>query len=127
MFVAGGIGIAPILSCLRTLADRGDPRPVVLYYANDTLERAAHAAEIDALRARLHLRIVPVLLHPPAGWDGERGYVTREVLDRHLPACRRGLEFFVCGPKPMTALVERELHALGVSAWHVRTELFDLV
>jgi predicted ferric reductase len=127
VFVAGGIGIAPILSCLRTLADRGDRRPVLLYYANDTLERVAHAAEIEALRERLQLRIVPVLVHPPHGWRGERGYVTRAVLDRHLPACRRGLEFFLCGPRPMTALVEDELHALGVSAWHVRTELFDLV
>lgn len=127
VFVAGGIGIAPVLSCLRTLADRGDTRPVVLYYANDTLERAAHRDELEALRTRLQLRVVHVLLHPPADWAGERGYVTRDVLDRHLPACRRGAEFFLCGPKPMTALVERELHALGVSAWHVRTELFDLV
>jgi predicted ferric reductase len=127
VFVAGGIGIAPVLSCLRTLADRGDTRPVVVYYANDTADRAAHIAAIDTLRTRLHLRVVPVLLYPHDGWAGERGYVTREVLDRHLPACRRGLEFFLCGPTAMTALVERELHALGVSAWHVRTELFDLV
>jgi predicted ferric reductase len=127
VFVAGGIGIAPVLSCLRTLADRGDRRPAVLYYANDTRERAAHAAELDALCDRMPLRVVPVLLHPPADWTGERGYVTRDVLERHLPADRTGLEYFVCGPTAMTALVERELHALGVSAWHVRTELFDLV
>jgi predicted ferric reductase len=127
VFVAGGIGIAPVLSCLRTLADRGDPRPVVLYYANDTRERAAHAAEIESLRARMTLRVVHVLLHPPADWTGERGYVTREVLERHLPADRTGLEYFVCGPTAMTTLVERGLHELGVSAWHVRTELFDLV
>jgi predicted ferric reductase len=127
VFIAGGIGVAPVLSCLRTLADRLDPRPVLLIYANDTMGRAAHADEIEELRQRLHMRVVHVLLTPPAGWAGERGYVSRDVLERHLPADRDGLEFFLCGPKPMTAMVEGELHDLGVSAWHVRTELFDLV
>jgi predicted ferric reductase len=127
VFVAGGIGIAPVLSCLRTLAERGDRRPMVLYYANDSVDRAAHAGELDALARRLDLRVVHVLVEPPPGWTGERGYVTREVLQRHLPADRHGLEYFLCGPKPMTALVEHELAELGVSAWHVRTELFDLV
>jgi predicted ferric reductase len=34
-FIAGGVGIAPIMSMLRTLADRGDRRPLRLVYAND--------------------------------------------------------------------------------------------
>jgi predicted ferric reductase len=137
VFVAGGIGIAPILGCLRSLADRGDPRPCTLIYANADLEHAAHARELEELETRLHLHVVHVLEQPPASAARppaagappaiERGWVTREVLERHLPADRTGLEFFLCGPKPMTALVEQSLAALDVPAWHVRTELFDLV
>lgn len=33
VFIAGGIGITPIMSMLRTLRDRGDRRPLVLIYA----------------------------------------------------------------------------------------------
>ena len=43
VFVAGGIGIAPVLSMLRTLADRGDRRPVVLFYSGPDETRLAAA------------------------------------------------------------------------------------
>ena len=32
MLIAGGIGVTPMMSMIRTLADRGDKRPVVLLY-----------------------------------------------------------------------------------------------
>jgi len=32
VLVAGGVGIAPMMSILRTMADRGDKTPVVLLY-----------------------------------------------------------------------------------------------
>jgi predicted ferric reductase len=137
VFVAGGIGITPILGCLRTLADRGDRRPCVLFYASADLERAAHARDLEALASRLDLRLVYVLEQPPAGAPApgaagrcpaiEPGWVTRAVLGRHLPAERAGIEFFLCGPKPMTALVERGLPPLDVPVRHVHTEIFDLV
>jgi predicted ferric reductase len=38
VLVAGGIGITPMMSMLRTLADRGDKRPVILFYGSKDLE-----------------------------------------------------------------------------------------
>ena len=35
VFIAGGAGIAPIMSMLRTLADRHETRPLWLVYANN--------------------------------------------------------------------------------------------
>ncbi|MBV8616874.1 MAG: hypothetical protein JOY66_24300 [Acetobacteraceae bacterium] len=34
VMVAGGIGVTPMMSILRTMADRGDKRPVILLYGN---------------------------------------------------------------------------------------------
>ncbi|MCZ8131432.1 MAG: hypothetical protein O9284_09030 [Steroidobacteraceae bacterium] len=127
VFIAGGVGIAPILSMLRTLADRRDPRPLLLIYANDALAGAAHLAELLALSDRLDLRVVPVIKDPPPDWTGERGYVTRDLLERCLPRETRAAEYFLCGPPPMTEAVESALGELGVSPWRIRTELFDLV
>jgi predicted ferric reductase len=126
-FVAGGIGIAPIMSMLRTVADRGDRRPLVLFYGNRDWDRVAFREELDALKERLDLRVVHVLLEPPADWKGERGIVTREVLERHLTQQRTRLEYFMCGPNPMTSAVERALHELGVPAARVHSEIFDWV
>ncbi|MBI1321252.1 MAG: oxidoreductase [Candidatus Hydrogenedens sp.] len=127
VFIAGGVGIAPVMSMLRTLADRGDTRPLTLLYGNMHWENVIFREELEALRARLPLDVVHVLQEGHEGWDGETGFLTQDVLARHLPLAAEGREYFVCGPKPMIALVERGLHGLGVPQRHVRSELFDLV
>lgn len=132
VFIAGGVGIAPTLSMLRTLLDRSGAvplRPLWLFYGNRVVERIAFREEIEHLAARLPLRVVHVLLEPPPGWTGESGYVTRDVLARHLPSEgeRTSCEYFVCGPSPMTRMVERSLADLGVPAARVHSEIFDWV
>lgn len=126
-FVVGGIGIAPAMSMLRTLADRSDRRPLVLFYGNRVWDRVAFREELETLATRLQLRVVHVLLEPPEDWTGERGFVTEEVLRRHLPAEAKGFHFFLCGPTPMTTSAERSLAAIGVPAAHVHSEIFDWV
>ena len=128
VFVVGGIGITPALSILRSCADRHDRRPLVLIYANNTVEDIAFGEELDELRTQLDLEIVHVLATPPEGWTGESGYVTDELLARRL-ARRRGQDFqyFVCGPAVMMDIVERALVAQGVPHWRLLSERFDLV
>jgi predicted ferric reductase len=127
VFIAGGVGIAPILSMLRTLADRGDRRPLALFYGNRRWERALYREELDALAGRLDLRIVHVVGEPPADWPGERGLPTQEMLARHLPANRRELHYFLCGPAAMTQSAEKWLAALGVPRAQIHSELFEWV
>jgi predicted ferric reductase len=125
--IAGGIGIAPMRAMLLSMRDRRDGRPVVLFYAASDATRAVFLDELRALEADLALRVVSVFERPGAGWSGERGFVTGEVLARHLPADRRDWEYFACGPLPMMAAVERALLGLGVPAARVHTERFQLV
>ncbi len=127
VFIAGGIGIAPILGMLRTLADRNDRRPLWLFYAYRNLERLTAHDELEALKARLPLQVVYILTEPPRQWPGESGCVTQEMLDRHLPAARAGYDYFLCGPTAMTAVVEKYLSSLGIPMTRVHTELFELV
>jgi predicted ferric reductase len=125
--VAGGIGIAPMLSMLKTLADRGDTRPVLLFYAYSRWDRMTCREQIEALRSRLALSVVYVINEPTPEWEGERGWITQEIVSRHLPVDYAASQYFVCGPPPMIQAVERVLHALGVPRSHVHSELFDLV
>ena len=115
------------MSMLRTLADRGDRRPLVLFYGNRVWDRVAFREELDALRSRLDLHLVHVLLEPAPDWTGERGFVTEDVLMRHLPIERHRFHCFLCGPTPMTRSVEHALGALGIPATHVHSEIFDWV
>jgi predicted ferric reductase len=127
VFIAGGVGIAPIMSMLRTLADRHDQRPMLLIYGNQDWERVIFREELDILQKRLSLRVVHVLTDPPTDWDGARGYINQELLSKNLPDKYGEMEYFICGPTPMKKAAERALHNLQVSVKRIHSELFDLV
>ncbi len=127
VFIAGGIGIAPFMSLLRTLADRRDPRPVLLLYGEKRWDEVAFREELDELKERLKLDVVFVLEEAHEGWEGETGFVNEAVLRRRLP--REGFErhVFICGPNPMIDAVERALVACDVPELNATAERFALV
>jgi len=126
-FMAGGVGIAPIMSMLRTLADRGDRRPLTLLYGNRRWERVLFREELVALAGRLDLRLVHVLKEPPEDWLGDRGQFTRELLEKRLPREQSGLHYFICGPTAMTQCIERWLKSIDVASTQVHSEIFEWV
>ncbi len=127
VLIAGGIGIAPVMSMLRTFADRGDPRLITLVYAYRDLDNLTFREELETLGERLRLRTVIVLREPPADWPGERGMLTPEMFARHLPVDCRLCQYYVCGPQPMLAVVETALRKAGVSLGRMHFEIFDWV
>ena len=126
VFIAGGVGITPMMSFLNTLADRQDPRPVILIYSTNTEPELAYSDEIEALKERLDLETVYVLEEPPHDWAAEEGKVTGELLERCLPKERFSRRFFVCGPGPMMTAVEEALLEHGVPHKHIYLEKFAL-
>ena len=126
LFVAGGIGIAPILSMLRAMADRDDGRPARLVYGNPRWERATFREELDRLAARLDLEVVHVLREPPEGWEGEVGLPRPELVRRALESLPEGVQCFLCGPSPMSRMAERALREAGVPNRRIHIELFEM-
>ncbi len=128
-FIAGGVGITPIMSMMRTLAQRGEKRPLTLIYANRDWESVTFREEIDRLQDSLALTVVHVLEKPPTDWNGETGFVTQAILERHLPKAQRRntIEVFICGPQPMMNAVEQALSNLGVPFGDYHSEQFYLV
>jgi predicted ferric reductase len=127
VFIAGGIGVTPIMSMLRTLAAAGDGRPLHLIYAARDPDRIVLRDEIDRLTERLRLTVTLVLRVPPPGWEGEHGRLDAEMLARLLPEDKTGYHFFVCGPDEMMDMVEDELLGHGIGFGRVHSERFDLV
>ena len=127
VLIAGGIGIAPMRSMLRTMRDREDRRHVILVYAAHDERRAPFRQEFEQLRNHLNLEIVWVFEAPSVEWGGHRGYVTKAVLEQCLPRQFRRYHYFVCGPPPMMDAVEAMLVDLGIARGSIDSERFNVV
>ena len=127
VLIAGGIGITPIISLLRSAADTGDRRPYVLVYGSLRWEEVTFREQLEDLRQRLDLRVVHVLTDPPPGWAGEAGFIDGDLLARHLPADLSRAEVFLCGPPPMLGAALKGLERLGVAPEHIHAEQFVTV
>jgi len=110
--IAGGAGMAPILSILRHLGETGSTRPVRFYYGART---AADLFYLDAIRdlgaTLTDFEFVPCLSESPEG-EYEVGNVT-DVVERREPQLSR-CEAYLCGPPPMVdaALALLDNHAV---------------
>ncbi|MDP8907654.1 MAG: ferredoxin reductase family protein, partial [Chloroflexota bacterium] len=124
VLLAGGMGITPVLSMLRTWADAQDPRRVQFIFANRRWEQVPFREELERLRAVLNLDLVHVLSQPDHHWKGERGYIDAALLRRVLPDDARARNFFVCGPPPMVSGVESALRDIGIPRCQVHLERF---
>jgi len=128
VFIPGGIGVTPIMSMLRTLADRGDKRPVMLFYCNQELDTLTFREEIEDLKKKLDLQVILIITRPPQDWQGEKGFLNSTILNKYLaPEWKsKGTEVFLCGPAPMMNAVEKALLASGFDENQVHTERFAL-
>ncbi len=125
VFVGGGAGMAPILSVLRSLAERDPDRKATYYYGARGRRDLCFDEELRALREVLPgFRYVPALSEPGPDddWDGETGLIT-DVVRRHESDLRR-CDAYVCGPPPMVEAAIAVLTDLGAREQRVFYDKF---
>lgn len=100
LMVAGGTGLAPMLSMLADLAEKGSARPVTVFFGVRTADDLFGLDRVEAIqRAMPALEVVPVLSHAwPDDWRGETGLVT-DALARRVPSAADH-DAYLCGPPP---------------------------
>ncbi len=125
VFVGGGAGMAPILSLLRSMAERFIDRAATFYYGARRRRDLCFEQELRELEERLPaFRYVPALSEPDPDddWDGESGLIT-DVVQR-LAGDLIGADAYVCGPPPMVEAAVELLPALGVAGNRVFYDKF---
>ena len=125
LFVGGGAGMAPILSLLRSMAERGITRRATYYYGARRRRDLCFEKELRALEDSLPgFRYIPALSEPTEedGWDGEVGLIT-DVVARHESGLK-GADGYVCGPPPMVDAAIATLTRLGVPEGRIYYDKF---
>jgi predicted ferric reductase len=123
--IAGGIGIAPILSILRDLHARREKRPITLIFAARAEDELVHRDEIDGMNTTLDLRVTYVVEQLSDRWEGRVGILDLPTI-RSAVRCARPQRclVFLCGPTAMMLAVERHLSAIGVPPRQIVYERF---
>ncbi|MGP8473921.1 2Fe-2S iron-sulfur cluster-binding protein [Burkholderia sp. PR2] len=127
--IAGGTGIAPILSIAEDRLKRYPDHPVTIVFGVRTasdlfaMDRLERLKEIGGAE---RVRIVPILSHEPDGsaWQGLRGLVTAALNDQ-LGVDFGSLSAFVCGALPMVEAVEKRLRGFNVDADRIHADKFE--
>ncbi len=127
VFIAGGIGITPIISMLRYMRDIEASGDALLIYANHTEKDIVFRSELEAIAAVQHLRfkIIHVLDQPDASWQGEKGYVDEKIMTQYVGDFS-DKAFYICCPPVMRQNVLNILKDKGVKNDQIRIEIFSL-
>ncbi|KAK4446743.1 YWTD domain-containing protein [Podospora aff. communis PSN243] len=111
--IAGGTGITPMYQLIRAICeDDSDNTQISLIYANNTEEDILLRDELQgfAVQCPHKFRLHYVLSKPPAGWTGSSGFVTGDLIKKHLPAAEEATKMLLCGPPPMISAMATQQH-----------------
>lgn len=126
LFIAGGIGITPIMSMLRHMRDTGTDVDITLLYGNKTQDDIVFREELDEIASgdTPRLRVVHVLSQEE--WDGPTGYIDRDLISDTVGEDLSEYSVYVCGPEPMMDQVMSAVLELGAPEDRLYNERFWL-
>lgn len=121
-FVAGGAGLAPVLSMLRRMAEWGEPQPARLFLGITELADHPDLQALRDLEAGLpRFELEECVWHPEPGWTGSSG-TPADAVAKALAAGGPAPDIYVCGPPALVDAVQRAAREAGLAAEHVVTE-----
>ena len=125
VFLAGGIGITPILSILQWATKQRSPHKLYLFYSNREADDAAFSGELEDMAAQNpNFVLVPTVTgHRTMAWPYEKGRIDGAMLKRYLPTLN-GPIYYTAGPSGMVRAMNDLLSSLGVSPDDTKTEEF---
>jgi len=125
VLIAGGIGITPMMSVVRSLTDRGWGGEMFLVFSVRKKVDVVFAHEIMDLQERwkkFHV-LITLTNDPDAEWTGARGQITKELLAGFIPNFTHG-PVMLCGPDPMMTAMRALLVGMGIPDMEIQQEAF---
>lgn len=121
LFVAGGTGVAPFLSMLRSMGETARIQPTTLLIGARTPGHFFALEELKALREALPQVDVRLAVEQDASADCHQGYATDLIADLGLDPSTR---VYLCGPPPMVEAGRKAAEAAGMPRQDVLCERF---
>ncbi|KAI5965905.1 CBR1 [Candida pseudojiufengensis] len=128
--IAGGTGIAPMYQIITAIMNNPEDKTVVhLIYANVTEDDILLRKELEDF-SKQHpdrLKIHYVLNEAPKDWEYSTGFVTPDLISKHLPPPSEDTNLLLCGPPPMISAMKKAAVSLGYEKAKPVSKLGDQV
>lgn len=122
LWLAGGTGLAPFLSMLEQLAERGTEHDITLYYAVTKAADLVELERVEALAAAIGRVSVMTILAAEDDAHPRKGFVTDHVTAQDFND--GAVDVYLCGPPPMVEAVRQHFKTLGVAPANFYFEKF---
>lgn len=128
VLLAGGVGITPILSILKTALKSTSGRDIIFVHACLNEDVQPFKADIDVLKSdhanlSAHYRYSnPTRDNTPRTGESSTGFVDTNFLETLIP--ERDADYYFCGPKPFMVSIYQDLLKWDIPAQQVHFEFF---
>jgi len=116
VLIGGGCGVTPFISMVRYVTDRNLPIKITYIYSCRAPEFILYYDELRRI-AKEHSNINVIFTctrETPPDWNGERGRVNADMINRHVKIGVTDQYFMLCGPPEMVKGTVEILKSLGV-------------
>lgn len=128
---AGGSGVTPMMSIIKSVLFIEKQSSIILFYANREPDNVIFKEEIDTLQKNNQsLTVVYIYDNPPSGYPPEQsGWLNEQKIEVLLEkySAQHADEYFICGPTPMMQLIESTLQKNNVSKEKIHIEYFTAI
>ncbi|MBI2549965.1 FAD-dependent oxidoreductase [Candidatus Woesearchaeota archaeon] len=121
VFIAGGTGIAPLMSMLRSLYSEGYDHQLQLFYSVGEPKLFLFKEELLSYEKNSNLQLVVSTSNHNESWQWEKGRVT-ETFPKHAAEISKDAQFYICGPPIMVTDTVKMLEQLGFKKENIHKE-----
>ena len=126
VFIAGGIGITPFRSMMKSLVDTNERRDIVLFYSNRHVDEVVYTEVFDAAVTNLGIRTVYTLTDTtaiPPDWQFGVGRIDETMIAQEVPDYLERF-FYLSGSHDMVTAYEATLRKMGVKRRQIKKDYF---
>ena len=122
--LAGGIGITPFMSIFKNATDKSLNSKITLFYGCRTPNDLAFKQELENMQEEnKNLKVIFIVNEATSEWKGAVGVITADMIKKELPDFIENI-FYVCGPPPMVASIEKLIVSIGLQKTQLKLEYF---
>ncbi len=124
LFLAGGTGLAPMMSMLREIDNSSIGTDVVLIYSVRFPNEIISKKELDSFQDKIKIKMsITVTRQNDEEWSGERGHIDANMIKRN---CNDYSErtTYICGPLKFVKAMKDAISSLGVESSKVKADVW---